>query len=95
VHREDLVVLVGGEQRVAGLRELRADQQRLDAADEEEDERRDAVHHADLLVVDRGEPAPEAGRRRRPAQQAAGRGALDRHARHVASLLVTFVTPAS
>ena len=48
-----------------GLRELRPDQQRLEPADDEEDERRDAVQEADLLVVDGREPAPEAGQRRR------------------------------
>ena len=34
-------------------------QQRLEAADQEEDERRGAVQDADALVIDRGDPAPE------------------------------------
>ena len=65
VHREDLVVLLGVQHRVARLRQLRPDQQRLDPTDDEEQERRDAVHDPDLLVVHRGEPAPEARRRHR------------------------------
>ena len=64
VHREHLVVEVGGEHRAVGPGELGADQQRLDAADEEEHDRRDAVHDPELLVVDREQPRPPAGGRR-------------------------------
>ena len=46
-----------------GRGQLGADQQRLDAADEEEEQRGGAVHDADLLVVDGGDPAAPAGRR--------------------------------
>jgi hypothetical protein len=51
--------------------ELRADHQGLKAADEEEADGEAAVQHADLLVVDGGQPRDEPG---------LGRGALeDRH----------------
>ena len=60
VHREELVVTRGREDRAVRLRELEADQQRLDAADEEEEHRGRAVHDRDLLVVDGREPAPRA-----------------------------------
>src|SRR5581483_1906683 len=59
VHREDGVVLVGVQERLVRRRELDAHEQRLDAPDEEEDEGRQAVHDADLLVVDGGQPAPQ------------------------------------
>ena len=42
----------GREQVLVRSRELRAHQQRLDAADDEEDEGRDEVAQADRLVVD-------------------------------------------
>ena len=60
VHREDLVVLLGRQERVLRLGKLDADQQRHDAADDEEEERREQVHDRDLLVVDRGQPAEDA-----------------------------------
>ena len=44
-----------------GIGELGPDQQRLEAADEEEEERGDAVHDADLLVIDGGDPGLPAG----------------------------------
>ena len=56
VHREDLVVKVGTQQALFRERELRADQQGLEATHEEEEHRGDAVHDADLLVVDRADP---------------------------------------
>ena len=43
-------------------------------ADHEEDQRGAAVEDPDLLVVDGGEPAPEAGRRLRAAQEQRPRG---------------------
>jgi hypothetical protein len=83
VHREDLVVLVGVEQRVVGLGELAADQQGFDPADQEERERAEAVEDPDLLVIDRREPAPPAGDRRRTTDHPrAGRNA--RRGRHIA-----------
>ena len=45
-----------------GTRELQADHQRLETADEEEEERGEEVEHADPLVIDRREPAPDAAR---------------------------------
>ena len=60
VHREDLVVLLGRQDVTVRMGELEADQQRLAPTDEEERERRDAVEDADALVVDGGDPAPEA-----------------------------------
>ena len=56
VHREHLVVEAGAEHRAVGAGQLQADEQRLDAADEEEEHRHDAVHDAELLVVDREHP---------------------------------------
>ena len=53
-----------------GLCELGADEQRLDAADEEEEQRGAAVEDADLLVVDRREPRAPAGDRPRAAERA-------------------------
>jgi hypothetical protein len=84
VHREDLVVLVGVQQGAIGLRELGADQQRLDTSDDEEHERRDPVEDPDLLVVDRREPAREAGHRRRASQDPATPPAAA-HGRHRSS----------
>jgi hypothetical protein len=43
VHREELVVLRGREHGAVGHGELRADEQRLEAAHEEEEQRRDPV----------------------------------------------------
>ncbi len=68
VHGEELVVASGREHRAVGLRELEPHEERLDAADDEEDQRGRAVEDRDLLVVDRGEPAPHAGRRTRAIQ---------------------------
>ena len=81
VHREDLVVLIGVEERAVGLGQLGADQQGFEPAHDEEHERGHPVHDPDLLVVDRGEPAPEAGQRRRPSQPSA-RGPGNAHACH-------------
>ncbi|VBN36182.1 Uncharacterised protein [Burkholderia pseudomallei] len=61
VHREQLVVLLGVQQRAVGLRELDAHHERLGAAREQERERGDDVAQPDALVVDRREPAPPAG----------------------------------
>ena len=53
-----------------GLRELGADEERLDAADEEEEQRGAAVEDADLLVVDGREPGAPARRRGRTRERA-------------------------
>ena len=62
VHREHLVVRVGRQQLAVRLGQLQTDQQRLDAAHQEEDERGDAVHDPDLLVVHREDPRLPTGR---------------------------------
>ena len=65
-----------GQERLVRRRELRADQEREDAAEREEDERRADVEDPDPLVVDgrqpRGDPAAGASRRgrRRPGVSA-------------------------
>jgi hypothetical protein len=51
VQGEQLVVMLAADQRVVRDRELRAHQQSLDAAEDEEHERQDQVHDPDLLVV--------------------------------------------
>src|SRR4051812_4595908 len=56
------------------LRELEADEQRLDAARAEEDERGPEVEEADPLVVDRGQPAEEPGPLRPDAVEPVERG---------------------
>ncbi|MGY2937860.1 hypothetical protein ACVWZ6_007462 [Bradyrhizobium sp. GM6.1] len=63
VHREDLIVLVGGEKRLLRPGQLNAHQDREEAAEEQEYERRDDVAAADHLVVDRRQRAHPAGRR--------------------------------
>ncbi len=73
VHREHLVVLVGRQDRAVGLGELGPDQQRLEAADEEEHHGGDAVHDADLLVVDGEGPRLPAGGLHRAAEVAVRR----------------------
>jgi hypothetical protein len=76
VHGEGLVVGLGAEHLAVGLGELGADQQRLEAADGEEHQRRGAVHDADLLVVDGGDPRAPTGVRRRPLEGAERSAAL-------------------
>jgi hypothetical protein len=73
VHREHLVVLVGRQDRAVGLGELSADQERLEATDEEEDHGDDAVHDPDLLVVDGERPRLPAGGVHRTAEVPVGR----------------------
>src|SRR5690606_15477306 len=58
VHREDLIVDVGAEERVFRLCELDPDERRLESADEHEEESRRAVEDADLLVIDSRHPVP-------------------------------------
>jgi hypothetical protein len=56
VHGEQLVVLRVGDELQAGLGQLGTNDQRHDAADEEEHERRDQVQVADDLVIGSGQP---------------------------------------
>ena len=70
VHREQHVVLVGRQHVGVGASELRPDEESLEAADQEEEEGRVAVQHADALVVGRRQPAPDAGLGRRAAHDA-------------------------
>ncbi len=56
VHREDLVVRLGRQEVRARDGQLQAHEQRLAAADEEEDERRPQVEDADALVIGRADP---------------------------------------
>ena len=92
VHREHLVVDLRGQQRVVGLGELGAHQQRLDSPERHERERRDQVQHADPLVIGRAHPADPAAaghgldavsdelrRRRGRLRDGAGLGRVDRH----------------
>ena len=60
VHREDAVVLVVVEDARVRNDELCPQEKCFDSAGEEEDERCHPVHDADALVVDRGDPAPDA-----------------------------------
>ena len=62
VHREQLVVGLGRDQRVVRSAQLQADHQRLDAAQAEEHECRDHVHDPDLLVIRGRDPARPAAR---------------------------------
>ncbi len=59
MHRERLVVLVGVQHARIRRRQLQPQEQRLDAAQQEEHERRHAVHRPDPLVIDGGDPAPD------------------------------------
>ena len=92
VHREHLVVDLWGQQRVVGLGELGAHQQRLDSPERHERERRDQVEHADPLVIGRAHPtrpaaaghgldavSDELRRRRGRLRDGAGLGRVDRH----------------
>jgi hypothetical protein len=72
VHGEHLVVGVGRQQVLARAGQLRPDHQGLDAADQEEGEGGDAVHDADLLVVDGRHPAAPARRRGGTTEDAEG-----------------------
>ena len=60
VHREQLVVGLGADQRVLRRSQLQAHHQGLGAAEDEEHEREDHVHDPDALVVGRRDPAHEA-----------------------------------
>ena len=73
VHREQLVVAEVGHELEAGQRQLGADAQGQDAADEEEDERVDDVHDPDLLVIGRRHPVVQAAPVRRGGRRQRGR----------------------
>ena len=62
MHREQLIEDLGADYVETGRGQLRAHQQRLDAADNEHDEGGDAVEDANALVIDGGDPGPNAGR---------------------------------
>ena len=64
VHREQLVILLGRQQRLVGTRELDAQDERLETAGDEKDEGGDDVAEADLLVVDGRDPAEKSWLRR-------------------------------
>ena len=64
VHRHQAVVGLRADERVVRLGELEAHDERLDAADDQEHERRDDVEDPDLLVIGRGQPGEPAPRRR-------------------------------
>lgn len=61
MHREQLVVLLRREHMQVGLRQLHAQDQRLDSADQQEDERCDDVANADLFMIDGAEKAFDPG----------------------------------
>ena len=65
VSRKKLIVLFRRDQRLIGTRKLQTDHKRFQSADDEEDERRDEISDADLLVIDGRDPTVEA-RLRRP-----------------------------
>ncbi len=60
MHREELVEGLGGDEGVLRAGELQPHEERLGAADGEEDQRCEEVKDADLLVVDGGDPRVEA-----------------------------------
>jgi hypothetical protein len=81
VHGEDLVVGVGAQHGVLRRSQLQAEQERLEAADEEERESGRQVEDADLLVVDGRDPRPGAlGVAGGPAEEPDGLGRRQRWA---------------
>src|ERR1700759_1545669 len=58
---EELIVLLGRQKVLIRPRQLHAHDKRLDAAHRKEDESRDDVADADLFMIDRCEPAEDAG----------------------------------
>ena len=60
MHREDLVVGLGGEKALVGTEQLSAQQKRLDAPRTEEGERGEEVEKPDPLVICRGQPTQQA-----------------------------------
>jgi len=84
VHREERVVRRRVDERDLGTRQLRAQNERLDAAEDEEEERGDDVALADALVVGGRHPARLVGRRLPHAGEALleGRGRAQRTLAH-------------
>ena len=78
VHGEDLVVHVGAEEGALGRPQLPAQQHGLEAAEQEEQPGGEGVHQADLLVVDGGDPSPQALRGAGGAAEQLDRRGLDR-----------------
>ena len=65
MHRHHLVEEIGRDHTGAGPHELKPHQERFGPAYQEEHDRHEDVHHADLLVIDGGHPIVEhAGPRR-------------------------------
>ena len=56
MHREDAVVLIGGQELLLWLSQLIANEEGFDTAHAQEENGHHAVHEADLLVVDCGDP---------------------------------------
>src|SRR5690606_5484624 len=89
VHREELIVQLRPDQVGVGDGELEADEQCLESADQQEEERGGTVQDADALVVYRRDPAPDSA--------AVGRGGPERRgfcSRHGSGSLVS-VLPAA
>ena len=79
MHRDEAVVGLGRDQRVVRLRQLEAHDQRLDAAEDEEQEGGEEVEDPDLLVIGGGEPRePALGRSGRPVHDDLGARAAAR-----------------
>src|SRR6266571_4315248 len=68
MHRENLIVEIGVEDGVARHSQLRTDEQRLDAAEEEKYQRGRQIQDADLFVIDRHDPVEQTARGYRPLQ---------------------------
>ena len=60
VKREEAVVRVGVDDRLPGREELEPDEQREGAAERERDQDEREVHEPDPLVIERGQPGPDA-----------------------------------
>jgi hypothetical protein len=87
VHREQLVVALRIDEVIVWFGELEPHGQRKQAAEDEENQRRDDVTAADLLMIDGRQPADQAGRaaprsfkpRREPRATEVGPIARDGH----------------
>ena len=56
MHREHLVVLIGVQHFSIRSNQLQTNEQRFDTTHDEEEERGNAVHNAELLMVDCDDP---------------------------------------
>ena len=70
MHREDLVVSVARQQSLVGTGQLQPEKERWHATPQEEEHGGGAVHDADLLVIDGGEPVLQADRLARTRKRA-------------------------